>query len=112
MSLHDDPNRIRDLVATSEPELHFPAEALNEIRQERLLSVDNNTTFPPSKVEIVAGQRTVLYVVLPTGVQTPLPFACNAPFIQRSRPGSKVKILRRRRRIGGCWNESVDWRQP
>ena len=80
MALHDDPNESY-LVARSEPEA-FPAEALNEIRQERLLSVDNETEFPPCKVEIVAGVKGQLYVVLPTGVETPLPFACNAPFIQ------------------------------
>ena len=28
------------------------------------------------------GGQGTLYVVLPTGVETPLPFACNAPFIQ------------------------------
>ncbi|HKY20395.1 MAG TPA: ATP-binding protein [Vicinamibacterales bacterium] len=80
MALHDDPDESY-LVATSEAEA-FPAEALNEIRQERLLSVDHETEFPPCKVEIVVGVKGQLYVVLPTGVETPLPFACNAPFIQ------------------------------
>ena len=28
------------------------------------------------------GAKGRLYVVLPTGVETALPFACNAPFIQ------------------------------
>ena len=80
MALHDNPDESY-LVARSEPEA-FPAEALNEIRQERLLSVDHETEFPPCRVEIVAGVKGQLYVVLPTGVETPLPFACNAPFIQ------------------------------
>lgn len=60
----------------------FPEEALEEIRQERLLAVDEKTVFPPCRVEIVLGGGGRLYVVLPTGVETDLPFACNAPFIQ------------------------------
>lgn len=61
---------------------NFPDEALAEIRQERLLSADQDIGFPPCKVEIVVGAKGRLYVVLPTGVETSLPFACNAPFIQ------------------------------
>lgn len=80
MALHDDPNQSY-LVAMSESE-PFPEEALDEIRQERLLGVDDGTTFPPCRVEIVVGAKGRLYVVLPTGVETALPFACNAPFIQ------------------------------
>lgn len=60
----------------------FPEEALEEIRQERLLSEEEQFEFPPSRVEIVLGASGRLYVVLPTGVQTALPFASNAPFIQ------------------------------
>lgn len=60
----------------------FPEEALAEIRQERLIGADGFTDFPPCKVEIVLGAKGRLYVVLPTGVETALPFACNAPFIQ------------------------------
>jgi hypothetical protein len=60
----------------------FPEDALAEIRQERLLRIDQESDFPPSRVEIVLGAKGQLYVVLPTGVVTELPFACNAPFIQ------------------------------
>lgn len=60
----------------------FPADALDEIRKERMLGADDSGDFPPCRVEIVLGAKGRLYVVLPTGVETPLPFACNAPFIQ------------------------------
>lgn len=80
MALHEHPDNPY-LVATSEA-LPFPDDALSEIRQERLLGIDEATTFPPCRVEIVAGAAGRIYVVLPTGVNTPLPFACNGPFIQ------------------------------
>src|SRR5208282_4152270 len=60
----------------------FPADALSEIRQERLLGADQEADFPACKVEIVLGAKGRLFVVLPTGVETSLPFASNAPFIQ------------------------------
>lgn len=60
----------------------FPAEALDEIRKERMLGVEDSGDFPPCRVEVVLGAKGRLYVVLPTGVETDLPFACNAPFIQ------------------------------
>jgi hypothetical protein len=60
----------------------FPVEALAEIRQERMLSFEEETEFPPSKVELVLGAKGRVFVVLPTHVETSLPFACNAPFIQ------------------------------
>jgi hypothetical protein len=60
----------------------FPADALDEILKERMLGADDSGDFPPCRVEIVLGAKGRLYVVLPTGVETPLPFACNAPFIQ------------------------------
>lgn len=69
------------LLARSDDRV-FPQEALAEIRQERLIGADQSTDFPPCKVEIVLGAKGRLYVVLPTGVETALPFACNAPFIQ------------------------------
>jgi hypothetical protein len=69
------------LLIRSEPEA-FPEEALAEIRQERMLGSEEGTEFPPCKVEVVLGAKGRLYVVLPTGVETELPFACNAPFIQ------------------------------
>ncbi|ABQ66568.1 hypothetical protein Swit_0197 [Rhizorhabdus wittichii RW1] len=60
----------------------FPSDALEEIRQERMLGAEDGGEFPPCRIEIVLGAKGRLYVVLPTGVETPLPFACNAPFIQ------------------------------
>lgn len=87
MALHDDPDHSF-LIARSAAEA-FPEEALEEIRQERMLGDDQEMDFPPSKVEIVLGAKGRLYVVLPTGVETPLPFACNAPFIQDP---ARVKI--------------------
>ena len=63
------------------PEEEFPEDALNEIKDERMTS-DDSTTFPPCRVEIVLGMEGRLFVVLPTGVTTQLPFSCNAPFIQ------------------------------
>lgn len=80
MALHDDPDEAM-LIARSAAE-PFPEEALLEIKQERLLGDDQDTDFPPCRVEIVLGAEGRLYVVLPTGVETALPFACNAPFIQ------------------------------
>lgn len=69
------------LIVRSKPET-FPPEALSEIVQERMLGVDQDIDFPPCKVEIVLGEVGRLYVVLPSGVKTTLPFASNAPFIQ------------------------------
>ena len=63
------------------PEEEFPEDALNEIKDERMIP-DDGATFPPCRVEIVLGMEGRLFVVLPTGVTTQLPFACNAPFIQ------------------------------
>ena len=70
----------RYLVIRS-PEEEFPEDALNEIKDERMAQ-DDDMTFPPCRVEIVLGMEGRLFVVLPTGVTTQLPFACNAPFIQ------------------------------
>lgn len=67
----------------------FPEEAIEEIRQERMLSEAEEATLPPCKVEIVLGLEGRLFVVLPTGVKTSLPFACNAPFVQDP---ARVKI--------------------
>jgi hypothetical protein len=64
------------------PPVDFPGDALAEIRQERMIMLGEETEFPPCKVEIVLGAKGRLFVVLPTGVETALPFACNAPFIQ------------------------------
>jgi hypothetical protein len=69
------------LVARSLDE-PFPDDALKEIREEHLLELAEKTSLPPCKVEIVLGAPGDLFVVLPTGVKTPLPFAINAPFVQ------------------------------
>ena len=80
MTLEEDSEAAYLLIRSEAQE--FPAEALAEIRQERMLNNDEQGVFPPCKVEIVLGVTGLLYVVLPTGVETELPFACNAPFIQ------------------------------
>lgn len=81
MALHDNPEEAF-LIARSESK-EFPAEALEEIKQERLLGSEQEADFPPCKVEIVLGAKGRLYVVLPTGIETALPFAANAPFIAK-----------------------------
>lgn len=80
LALDNDPDQSY-LLARSAPQI-FPEEALREIKQERLLSVEQDMDFPPCQVEIVMGAGGRLYVVLPTGVETSLPFSINAPFIQ------------------------------
>lgn len=80
MSLSNAPDR-KYLLIKSTPE-NFPPDALEEIKQERMLSVDEETSFPPSSVEIILGLEGPLFVILPTGIKTALPFACNAPFVQ------------------------------
>ena len=79
MSVSNTPGNQYLVLRSSEEE--FPDDALNEIKEERM-TPDDGTTFPPCRVEIVLGLKGRLYVVLPTGVMTDLPFACNAPFIQ------------------------------
>ena len=80
LALRENPDK-QFLLARSAPE-NFPEDALREIRQERMLGADQDMTLPPCQVEIVVGVEGRLFVVLPTGVKTDLPFACNAPFIQ------------------------------
>lgn len=75
----DDGERYLLLRSQVEP---FPEEALEEIRQERSLAARDELDLPPCRVEIVLGAAGRLHVVLPTGVECDLPFACNAPFIQ------------------------------
>jgi hypothetical protein len=60
----------------------FPENATAEIRKERMLGISEESDIPPCEVVIVLGVKGKLFVVLPTGVQTELPFACNAPFLQ------------------------------
>ena len=80
LALHDNDDEIF-LIARSTPE-PFPDEALAEIRDERMLGGEEDAEFPPCVIEIVLGVEGRLFVVLPTGVKTELPFACNAPVIQ------------------------------
>jgi len=87
MSLSSSPEKKHLLIRSSAED--FPAEALEEIKQERMVSVDEDSTFPPCRVEIVLGLEGRLFVILPTGVTTDLPFACNAPFVQDP---ARVKI--------------------
>lgn len=60
----------------------FPEDALAEIQQEKMLGVDEVMEFPPCRVEILLGAEGRLHVVLPTGQETTLSYASNAPFIQ------------------------------
>ncbi len=87
MALSTNPE-IKYLLLRSEAE-DFPVDALDEIRQERMLSVEEDPSFPPCRVEIILGMEGRLFVILPTGVKTKLPFACNAPFVQDP---ARVKI--------------------
>lgn len=77
-----DGEKTKPYLHIRSPEEPFPAEALEEVRQERMLSDSDDAEFPPARVEIVLGVEGRLFVVLPTEVKTELPFACNAPFIQ------------------------------
>lgn len=79
-SLADRPEqRVLLIQSNTEP---FPTEALDEIREERMTTIDEQTDLPPCSVDLVFGIEGRLFVILPTGVLTKLPFACNAPFIQ------------------------------
>ncbi|CTQ45310.1 sacsin N-terminal ATP-binding-like domain-containing protein [Roseibium aggregatum] len=71
----------KHLFVRSKP-VPFPEDALNEIREERMLADPQDLELPPCEVELVLGSEGRFFVVLPTGVTTDLPFACNAPFLQ------------------------------
>ena len=86
MTLSGDPERKFLLIKSEEKD--FPEEALQEVKDERLV-LGEEITLPPCRVEIVLGAEGRLFVVLPTGVNTKLPFASNAPFIQDP---ARVKI--------------------
>lgn len=79
MNLTSEPDR-KYLLIQSEVE-KFPEDALQEVKDERLV-IGEDIDLPPCRVDIVLGAEGRLFVVLPTGVVTKLPFACNAPFIQ------------------------------
>lgn len=73
----------RHLFVRSEPEA-LPKAALEEIKKERMVAENQELDFPPCQVELILGADGRLFVVLPTGVRTDLPFSCNAPFLQDS----------------------------
>lgn len=85
----------RMLIIVRSEEASFPAEALDEVRQERI-GGDDDFSLPPCRVELVLGldgeQR--LYVILPTDVRPDLPFSINAPFVQDpARTGIKDPVI-------------------
>ncbi len=69
------------LLLRSEEEM-LPAPVVAEIRQERMMEAGDLADLPACRVEVLVGAPGKLFVVLPTGVKTSLPFACNAPFLQ------------------------------
>ena len=83
MSVSNTPANRYMIIRSSEEA--FPEDALNEIKNERM-TPDDDTTFPPCRVEIVLGMEGRLFVVLPTGVLTQLPFAWQRSLFPR--PGS------------------------
>ena len=72
----------------SDPE-EFPEDCKQEIEQERMGT--ENLDLPPCSIDIILGHpgSQKLYVVLPTGVETDLPFCVNGPFVQDP---ARVKI--------------------
>jgi hypothetical protein len=80
MALSSHPD-TRYLVVRSNEE-NFPPESAVEIREERMVKQDEEQPLPPCRVVLVLGAEGRLFVILPTGVKTALPFACNAPFVQ------------------------------
>lgn len=87
IKISDDQTKPYLIIRSTEE--RFPQEAVEEIRQERMGS--ENLELPPCQIELVIAPdiTSKLYVVLPTGVETELPFICNAPFIQDP---ARVKI--------------------
>lgn len=79
--IHSGAPETRFLVVRSELQ-SFPADAVQEIRDERPLGDVDEGELPPCRVELVLNQTGRLFVVLPTGVHPNLPFSCNAPFVQ------------------------------
>lgn len=74
--------RAASLLSVRSQSQAFPREALEEIKEERGLADTELEGFPACQVEVVLGAEGSLFAVLPTGVATGLPFACNAPFMQ------------------------------
>ena len=80
MALNEDATHDYLLIRSDAESI--PDDAMEEIRSERMVETDEERGFPPCEIDILLGKKGTLYVVLPTGVDTALPFACNAPFIQ------------------------------
>ena len=80
VKLSDDQETPYLLIRSDEE--NFSEESIDEIRQERMGS--KSLELPPCSIDIVFApdKTSQLYVVLPTGLETHLPFICNAPFIQ------------------------------
>ena len=104
MTLHGENKPV--LLIESELEA-FPEKAQAEIREERRLGEEEGE-FPKSKIEIVLGARGLLYVILPTEMETELPFACNAPS-SRIQIAVGSRAFPHRRRTAGCWSAPGIW---
>ncbi len=76
----EDNGSDRYLLVRSLPE-PFPPKALEEIQKERMIPAGEEEAFPLCSVELVLGHEGGLFVVLPTGGDTGLPFSANAPFM-------------------------------
>ena len=72
---------LEEILLLRSPAEAFPDQALAELREERLLRDEEAGDFPPCSVELAVGAGGSLFAVLPVGVETALPFACNAPFV-------------------------------
>lgn len=77
---HGKDNKV--LVVRSEPK-DFPDDVLEDICKVREIYNREKTEFPSCRVEVLFGMNEGhIYAILPAGLGTGLPFACNAPFIQ------------------------------
>lgn len=75
-------NEKKEYLLFRSKELQLPQEAIDEIRQERMILDEAAWEQPVVHIDIVLNKPGQLFVVLPTNVRAPLPFACNAPFLQ------------------------------
>lgn len=87
-ALNGDENNSFLLIRSSQES--FPPDAITEIQKTRTLMPDKDDSFPPCALDIVLDAPGKLYVVLPTEVETRLPYAINAPFLQDP---SRTKIV-------------------
>lgn len=70
-----------ELLLIRSREEPFPEESIEELREEHLLGSDEGGDFPPCTVDLALVGGGGVFSVLPTGLETRLPFACNAPFV-------------------------------